>query len=343
MPIIENLVVEEYGAFVGKKQGRVVVTVKDKIVAEAPLLHLQTIVVASNGVSVSSDVLAACCEEGIPIHFVDSRGRAYASVYSAGLTGTVRTRRAQLKAYDEKIALTLARAVARAKLQNQAGLLRYAAKYRQESAPEVYAILRDAMTEVLVKADEALRVLPEAAHIETLRESLLAVEGQGAQHYWRGFAALLPKNLEWPGRTGRGALDPVNSALNYGYGILYGQVERAIVLAGLDPYAGFVHADRPGKPSLVFDLVEPFRQPVVDRALLNFLNKGGEIERDDKGLLAEACRRGLAERVLDRLERPTEYHDKQFGLRQIIQMQARELATFLRGDRVEFEPYVARF
>ena len=90
MPIIETLVVEEYGAFVGKKQGRVVVTVKDKTVAEAPLLHLQTIVVASNGVSVSSDVLAACCEEGIPIHFVDSRGRAYASVYSAGLTGTRR-------------------------------------------------------------------------------------------------------------------------------------------------------------------------------------------------------------------------------------------------------------
>lgn len=343
MPIIENLVVEEFGAFVGKKQGRVVVTVKDKTVVEAPLLHLQTIVVASNGVSVSSDVLAACCEEGIPIHFLDSLGRAYAAIYSAGLTGTVRTRRAQLKAYDEKVALVLARALARAKLQNQAGLLRYAAKYRQESAPAVYALLREAMTEVLVKTDEAMRVLPEAAHIETLREPLLAVEGQGAHHYWRGFGALLPQALQWPGRTGRGALDPVNSALNYGYGILYGQIERAVVLAGLDPYAGFIHADRPGKPSLVLDLIEPFRQAVVDRALLNFLNKGGEIERDEKGLLTEVCRKALAERVLDRLERPTDYQDKQYSLRQIIQMQARELASFLRGDRGEFVPYVARF
>lgn len=343
MPIIENLIVEEYGAFVGKKQGRVVVTVKDKTVAEAPILHLQTIVVASNGVSVSSDLLAACCEEGIPIHFVDSLGRAYAAVYSSGLTGTVRTRRAQIKAYDEKIALTLARAIAQAKLQNQAGLLRYAAKYRQESAPTVYARLREAMTEVLVKADEVMRVLPAATHIEALREALLAVEGQGAVHYWNGFAALLPTDLAWPGRTGRGALDPVNSALNYGYGILYGQVERALVLAGLDPYAGFIHADRPGKPSLVLDMVEPFRQAVVDRALLNFLNKGGKIERDEKGLLQETCRKALAERVLDRLERPTDYQDKQFGLRQIIQMQARELSTFLRGDRTSFEPYVARY
>ncbi len=343
MAIVRDLIVEEYGAFVGKKQGRVIVTVKDQKVAEAPLLHLEAVLISGKGVSLSSDVLAACCEEGIPIHFIDSTGNPYAAVYAAGLTGTVRTRRAQLSAYDDRRAIIVARALARAKLTNQAGLLRYAAKYRQETDPEAFARVREAMTETLVQADQVDRVQPEAVHIDSVREQLLAIEGQGAQHYWRGFGLLLPVEVAWPGRTGRGAQDPVNGTLNYGYGILYGQIERAVVLAGLDPYAGFVHADRPGKPSLVLDLIEPFRQPAVDRAVLNYINKGGELAQDERGLLTADTRRALAERILDRLERPTEWQNKHYSLRQVIQMQARALAGFLRGDGAEFEPFVARW
>lgn len=343
MPIIQHLIVEEYGAFVGKKQGRVVVTCNGETRQQAPIMHLEAILITGKGVSVSADVLEACCEAGIPVHFVDGLGKPYGTVYSAGLIGTVRTRRAQLAAYEDGRALVIARALGQAKLQNQAGLLRYAAKYRQESAPEVYAVVREAMTEVLVHADEILRVAPEAAHVEALRDPLLAVEGRGAQHYWRGFGALLPPEIEWPGRLGQGARDPVNSALNYGYGVLYSQIERTIILAGLDPYAGFVHADRPGKPSLVLDLVEPFRQPVVDRAVLNFINKGGAIEQDEKGRLTESSRRALAERVLDRLERPTEWAGKRYALRHVVQTQARDLASFVRGDRPDFEPFVARW
>ncbi|MER3513307.1 MAG: CRISPR-associated endonuclease Cas1, partial [Chloroflexota bacterium] len=81
---------------------------------------------------------------------------------------------------------------------------------------------------------------------------------------------------------------------NYGYGILYGQVERALVLAGLDPYAGFIHVDRPGKPSLVLDLIEEFRQAVVDRTVLGLVNKGVALEQDEEGRLTEGTRRMLA-------------------------------------------------
>ena len=140
----------------------------------------------------------------------------------------------------------------------------------------------------------------------------------------------------------RGARDGLNSALNYGYGILYGQMERALVLAGLDPYAGFIHADRPGKPSLTLDLIEEFRQPVVDRTVLGLANKGFEFKQDEDGLLAEDTRRALAEKVLERLEESTErYEGKKQALRVIIQSQARHLATFVRGDRADYEPFRA--
>ncbi|MEZ4639044.1 MAG: CRISPR-associated endonuclease Cas1 [Caldilineaceae bacterium] len=134
----------------------------------------------------------------------------------------------------------------------------------------------------------------------------------------------------WPGRRTQGATDPFNSALNYGYGILYSQVERALVLAGLDPYAGFVHIDRPGKVALVYDAVEEFRQTVVDRTVMAVFNRGTEIELDERGRMTEASRRDLAAKVLARLEAVEKYDDKRHPLRAVIQMVERRLAAFLR-------------
>ncbi len=113
--------------------------------------------------------------------------------------------------------------------------------------------------------------------------------------------------MDWPGRRTQGATDPLNSALNYGYGILYGAVERACVLAGLDPYAGFLHVDRPGKPSLVLDLIEEFRQPVVDKTVLGMVNKGMPVTLDEQGRLVPESRRLLAEKVLARLDSPERF------------------------------------
>src|SRR5258708_1599481 len=94
--------------------------------------------------------------------------------------------------------------------------------------------------------------------IENLRERILSVEGRAAQRYWNTIARIIPCELEWPGRETQGARDRFNSALNYGYGILYCQVERALTRAGLDSYGGMRHADRPCKPRLLLGLIRKF-------------------------------------------------------------------------------------
>jgi CRISPR-associated protein Cas1 len=341
MPIVHELVVEQFGAFISKHQGRLRVTVKGEKVAEAPLMHLRQVIVAAKGVGLSSNVIAACCQEGIPIHFVDGRGEAFAGLYSAGLTGTVLTRRQQLLAYDDARGVAVSRALARAKILSQAALLRYAARYRQEAAPEVHERLASLAQRVAGHVSE-LEALPGDS-IEEMRERLLSVEGRAAHYYWEGWMAMLPGEYGWPGRQGRGAQDVINSALNYGYGILYGQVERAIILAGLDPYAGFVHADRPGKPSLVCDLIEPYRAPAVDRVVLGLANRKTTLALDVVNRLDEPTRRLLAEHVLDRLDKPERHEGKRVPLRVILQDDARHLATFLRGDRAAFEPFTANW
>lgn len=342
MPIVTHLIVEERGAFISKHQGRLHVKIGKEVRQRAPLMHLEQVVICGQAISLSADAIAACAEEGIPIYFVSFNGRPYASLYSAGLTGTIRTRRAQIKAYEDSRGVKLALAMAEAKIKNQAALLRYMAKYRKETEPDLYQELRLLALEV----EDHLTGLDKLAgtgRVDSLRADLLGLEGRAAQKYWRGVGQVVQVGPDWPGRKGRGATDPVNSALNYGYGMLYGQIERAIVLAGLDPYAGFIHADRPGKPSLVLDLIEEFRQPVVDRPVFAMLNKGTALTLDDKGRLTDEVRQSLIAKILERLEKPEKYGGKKIPLRLIIQSQARRLATFVRGERSRYAGFVVKW
>jgi CRISPR-associated protein Cas1 len=341
MPITQHLIVDEYGAFIGKYSGRLRVTKDKEKLAEAPLLHLEQVVVTGKGITLSAEVLQACCSAGIPIYFVDGRGRPYAALYAAGLTGTVLTRREQLLAYTDRRGLELAMSFARGKINNQAGFLRYTAKYRQETDADLHQELRWCADEVRDHLEELRHLQGNTA--DEIRGQLLSAEGRAAKKYWSALKQIIPEQYDWPGRKGRGARDPVNASLNYGYGILYGQIERALVLAGLDPYGGFIHADRPGKPSLVFDLIEEFRQVVVDRTIVGMANKGMKLDLDENGLLVKKSRRAIAEKVLARLEAPERYERRRQPLRVIIQSQARHIATFVRGDRAAYEPFVAHW
>jgi len=354
MPIVQHLIVDEYGVHIGKHSERLQVmrigegTPSERMVQQAPLLHLETVVVTGRGVSVSADAIEACTERGTPIFFLDSLGRPYAALYSAGLTGTVLTRRAQLAALASDLdgevygrrGVTLALAFAEGKIRNQANLLRYMGKYRKQADPDLYQEIERRAGRVLDHLAE-LEKLAGAARVDDIRFEILGVEGRAAQHYWSAIKQVLPPEYEWPGRKGRGARDAINSALNYGYGVLYSQVERAIVLAGLDPYGGFIHVDRPGKPSLVLDLIEEFRQAAVDRTIFALANKGVRLAQDERGRLEKETRRKIAEKVLHRLESPARYEKRRLPLRAILQSQARHLATFLRGERAKYRPFVA--
>src|SRR5439155_18817820 len=112
---------------------------------------------------------------------------------------------------------------------------------------------------------------------------------------------IIPAELTWPAPEHPGASDLLNSALNYDYGILYFQVEHARTLAGLDPYGGFLHADRPGKPSLVLDLIEEFRQIIVDRTIIGMVNKHVTIVQDEQQRLTIETRKKIVEKLRERL------------------------------------------
>ncbi len=337
----QHLIVDQYGAFVGKKSERLRVTVNKKVIVEVPFFKLEQVLIVGRGVSLSSDCIRSCVEAGVPIHLISRSGKPYAGLISAGLTGTIQTRRQQLTAYEDKRGVALGQAFARGKLLNQINLLRYMAKYRRRRDRALYEAIQETVQRIRALVDELAGV--EGENIDAVRLTLLNLEGRGAHLYWEAIRKLLPPDLEWPGREHRGAGDLVNSCLNYGYGILYTQVQNALLLAGLDPYAGFLHVDRPGKPSLVLDLIEEFRQMVVDRVVFGMMNKRVGWAVDEKGYLTDATRKALAEKVLERLEGREPYEGQKHKLRTILHRQAQRLATFVRGERKMYEPFVGRW
>jgi CRISPR-associated protein Cas1 len=327
-----QLLVAGFGLYIGKKGERIIVKKGGKVCAQVPFMRAQEVIIASRGVSFSSDLLEELCARGIRVGCMTSSGRPVALITSPLLTATVETRRKQLAAADNERGAEFCRWIVAGKLHNQEKLLRYFGKSRDGARRESL----EATANVLRKLrKDALAVV--GASCDSVRGKLLGLEGTGGRMYWQRVGDMLPDELGFAGRSHQGASDAVNAALNYGYGILYTHVWGAVMNAGLEPFAGFMHVDRSGKPSMVLDMVEEFRQPVVDRAILTWLNKGGRLNLS-KGMLDAETKENVAARVLLRMNATERHRGKSHEVRSIIQMQARMAASALRGLR-EYRPF----
>lgn len=330
---MSEVFVEGFGVSVGKKSERLVVKRKGEVIFERPFFDVERVIVATEGATVSSSAVHECVKAGIPIEFISYSGAPYASLVSPHLGGTVKTRRAQLLAYEDRRGLVLGKAFAVGKLKSCANNLKYYAKYRKGADRAVYEHLYERVDkmEELARQVDAM----EGACVDEARGVLLNAEGRGAALYWEGVRKIAP---DFSGREGRGATDLVNSLLNYSYGILYNRVLSAATRAGLDPFAGYVHTDRPGKPSLVLDLIEEFRGPAADRAVLGMLGTGFKVGMDGEWL-DEKTRKLVAGKVRERLAVRVKHRGRNHTLENVIHIQARSVASFVR-DGVLYKPFV---
>ena len=330
-----QLILSGFGLFLSKKSERLLVRKGKHVIYQFPFFRLHEVVVGSKGITLSSDLLEDLCLRGIRLSFLDYLGKPYAMVTSPMLTATVQARREQILAFTDKRGVEFSKAIVSGKVKNQERLLRYFGKYLKKEAEERFAEIESAASQLRALWEKVPDI--DAASINEARGTLMGIEGTAGRIYWQGVKEIIGHKVEFFGREHRGATDSVNSLLNYGYGILYSQVWGAVINAGLEPFAGFLHVDRPGKPSLVLDLVEEFRHPVVDRSVIAYVNLGIAIGMKD-GLLDSETRKNIGDKVMERLLTTESYQGKQYQIRSIIQMQARRLASFLRGEG-KYKPF----
>ncbi len=314
------LVLDGYGVTLASSHGALVVREKGGGKRSIPLSDVDVVVVATSGVSVPSSAIKLLTVSGVELIVLDHRGMPVSILYSSHYTRTPATRRAQYEAYHNGLAVQIMMEIAAAKIWNQSCILR---QFRSRAPREIDNSLA-AMAEALEQLEEA----GSGGGVAEARRHVMGLEAAAARAYWAGIAAVIPRDLGFDGRD-QNAPDPVNAALNYGYGILYGLAWRSLVLAGLDPYAGFLHVDRSGKPVLAFDYVEIFRAHVVDGPLIRLFIKGwkpgyseGRLEPESRRRIIEEVNRALASRIAGK------------RLEEAVRGNALDLARGLRAGRV---------
>jgi CRISPR-associated protein Cas1 len=268
-----EVVVKDHGVFLGYSRGALVIR-RGGQAQKVPLHAVDRIWILTGGVSISSRLVRALSRNLIDVVFFDGRGNPAARIFTPEANGTVSHRRAQYEAYLNGRGLELAKLVVSGKIANQASALRRLGAWRREA----YRELSEAASEIAPLAARALQCGDP--------QCVTGVEGAAAAAYWGAISSALGV----PGRD-PAAQDPLNLALNYGYGVLKYAVWRQVVIHGLDPYAGYLHADRSGRPSLVLDLMEEFR-PHVDLLALRLKPSqdwldGGVLKREARALIVQ--------------------------------------------------------
>lgn len=335
-----DLVVTTPGCFIGKRGERIIVRKNQQIVAEMPAIRLNGLTVGAKGTSLSGDVIELCMNKNIYIHFVDELGRVIAVIAPPG-GNAGETSLLQVTERNTERGLHLAKMFVFGKAKNQLALLKHYYKYRINRENGFGACFRERQRQMESLIRE-IRTLASFAAPETFRQQLMGLEGAFASHYWAIVKNLFHNGIPFDGREREGAKDLVNSALNYGYGILYSRILNALIRSGLNPMSGFLHNFQQGKPVLVYDLIEEFRSVVVDRGIFTSLRRGEKLVQEDDGLLTQETRKKIASAVIRRLSSETYFIGKRFVLEDIIREQALNIKKHLSGNW-NYRPFLWRW
>jgi CRISPR-associated protein Cas1 len=255
--LMGTVYISDEGAFVGKTDE--CLRVKGKKQWEIPFIKIDGVVVLGRA-TVSPSAINELLERQIPLSFMTGTGR-YLGHLEPEMTKNIFVRKVQWQAAGEsEKAVGAVRGFVRGKLKNYRNIL-----MRRERANS------DAkLQSAIARLKQAIAPIKHTSDIDRLR----GLEGSGSAAYFGTFSQLLQNNeFQFETRRRRPPTDPINSLLSLGYSLLRHDVQSAVNIVGFDPYLGYLHVERYGRPSLALDLMEEFRPLVVDTIVFSATNK----------------------------------------------------------------------
>lgn len=339
--LLNAIYVTTEGSSVRKDGENLVVENEGNVIGRVPL-HMASSVIVFGGIYASPALMEACASHGITIVLLDRNGRFQARV-EGPVSGNVLLRRAQYKASDAPEDIVTS--IVMGKISNQRAVLMRALRDNDEAYnPDAKATI----TRVTQQMAHSLALLNQRAPLDL--EVLRGMEGDAARLYFGVFNYLiLPPDAElaFKERSRRPPLDPVNALLSFLYTLLTHDCRSAAESVGLDPAVGFLHRDRPGRPSLALDLMEELRPILADRLVLSLINRrqlrAKDFETRDGGacVLTDDARKTVltAWQERKREERKHPFIEENAPLGLVPYLQAQLLARHLRGDLDAYPPW----
>lgn len=328
--------VQEQGAYIGKSGDGLSVKKGGKELVRIRFLDMSQLVICGN-IQITSQAIHSLAESDIPILHL-SRGFWFYGITSGFGLKNAFIKSAQFSfANNEKSRLDFAKSIVKAKIMNQRTLL-------QRNGDKDTVLLK------------TMKRLAEKVDGVESNEILLGIEGAAAAQYFSSFGAMLNrdkeeniKSFDFTKRNRRPPKDPINAMLSFGYAILTKDCTVALTSAGLDPYWGFYHEPRHGRPALALDLMEEFRPLIVDSAVITAINTGmvrdkdftysaGACSLDGSG--RKAFLRAYESRMDQLITHPV--FDYRLSWRRVILVQARLIARLVCGQIGKYPSMVTR-
>lgn len=329
----EVLVVQTAGAQIGQRGDELLVSVKGEDVRKLPGQQVRAIY-CYGAVQMTAQAVSTCLELGIEVSYFSPAGRFLGMLGGLPASG-VDARRGQYRLFElPGVRLQLAREIIRAKIHNQRVML-----MRNGDVP-------DRVTSLMA----GFRDATESARDLT---SLLGIEGSAAALYFEQFESMLKQRddwkFDWRGRNRRPPRDPLNALLSLGYSMLAKELAGVCHSVGLDPFLGFMHQPRYGRPALALDLMEEFRPLVADSVAISLINRGelgpeDFIKSANGTFLTDSGRKPFWEAWFRRLDTEVSHPEFSYKMayRRMLDVQARQLWRFVRGEALTYHGFVTR-
>lgn len=338
--LLNTLYVTTPGAGLRKDGENLVAEIDGEERARVPL-HMLASVVAFGAIFLSPALIQACATAGITVVLLDRVGRFQARI-EGPVAGNVLLRRAQYRASD--MPEEIVRSFVIGKISNQRAVLMRSLRDHGEGLPQ------DQRDRVVEATDRMARILRRVSLACENLEELRGAEGEAANLYFGVFDLLIrspDEKFRFRGRSRRPPLDPVNALLSFLYTLLTHDCRSAAESVRLDPAVGFLHRDRPGRPSLALDLMEELRPVLADRLALSLINRrqlrAKDFETRDGGavFMAEDGRKTVltAWQERKRDERRHLFLEETAPLGLVPYCQAQLLSRHLRGDLDAYPPW----
>lgn len=331
-----DLVISSNFSSIGKSTTNIAVRREGKLQQEISIKKIKNILIAAKGVTISSDAVSLCAENKIKIDYFDQLGKPYASIIPS-TAPIFSLSNNQLNAYSSDKAKIFMSAIISAKVKNQINNIKYFIKNKKE-VEEVFKLELNKMITLMADIEN----LSYSLDVDEFRNKVFGYEGSTAVSYWFLFRKLIPSEYEFESREHQRAENAVNMMLNYGYGILYTRILSAITIAGLNPNISYLHKEQKDKPSLVFDLIEQFRAPTVDRTVIAMLTKNARVTKKGN-LLSDETKSAFSRRMLMRLNSEFKYRNKVTSFNKQFIEQAAHLAAFIKDEVKKYKPFITKW
>lgn len=334
------LTVDSYGAFIHVKDAmfEIIIRSGEKEIKRLFSPKKITTLSLNQGASVSGSAVELALKNNIDIIFLDRFNDPVGRVWFSGLGSTTKIRKAQLFASVTEKGLFFVKSWLTHKTQNRIDFITKLKKHRPESKKNIDA--------TLAQMDFYLQKFASVNGEKTadVSDDLRGLEGTQGRLYFQLLSELIPVEFKFDGRSFRPAKDHFNAFLNYSYGVLYGKIEKALIIAGIDPYLGFLHRDDYNMLSMVYDFVEPWRAYCEETVFKLFSQKkvakkhadpvlnGMQLNKEGKALLIEELTKTFSETKF-------KHKNKNQTLDNIIRLEAHAFAAKLLNENFDYSEF----